>query len=49
MMHGNYWIGLKKSELFYFFEDKFNKRNEIIEVSQSVLKSFVKQKIFQDR
>lgn len=49
MMHGNYWIGLKESKLFYFFEDKFNKRNEIIEVSQNVLESFVKQKIFQDR
>ncbi|WP_049487950.1 MULTISPECIES: hypothetical protein [Streptococcus] len=49
MMHGNYWIDLKESKLFYFFEDKFNKRNEIIEVSQSVLESFVKQKIFQDR
>ena len=48
-MHGNYWIGLKESKLFYFFEDKFNKRNEIIEVSQNVLESFVKQKIFQDR
>lgn len=49
MMHGNYWIDLKETKLFYFFEDKFNKRNEIIEVSQSVLESFVKQKIFQDR
>ncbi|MGT2736683.1 hypothetical protein ACVRXS_05880 [Streptococcus orisratti] len=49
MAHGRYHIDLRDEGLFYIFEDKYNKRSEIIEISQNILKSFVRQRIFRER
>lgn len=49
IMHGRYWIELRDGIVTYIFEDKFNNRSELLEVSEESLLRFINQDIFKIR